>query len=157
MSPVRRLATRLLSGMLRGGSPESREWASAMRRELDFIENDWAALLWAVGGTTAILGRSGGKKIAGVLAGIAIATLLTAGAFGAFALAFHFFPHSVEHSMPWAVWLAVVGLPLAIFIVVARILWRNRRPMAVGMLLSASALTAHVVVHMATHMAKHSG
>jgi hypothetical protein len=27
----------------------------------------------------------------------------------------------------------------------------------VGMLLSASALTAHVVVHMATHMAKHSG
>jgi len=25
------------------------------------------------------------------------------------------------------------------------------------MLLSASALTAHVVVHMATHMAKHSG
>ena len=33
-------------------SDESREWASAMLRELDFVDSDWEALLWALGSTS---------------------------------------------------------------------------------------------------------
>lgn len=120
--------------MQRNAPENSREWASAMLRELEFIENDWAALLRALGSTSAIFGRSGSRNIAGVLAGVALAAALTAGAFGIVVLAFRFFPHSAEDWMPWLGWVALIGMPL-----------------------SATALTAHVVVHMATHMAKHSG
>ena len=55
MLAIRRLASRLLSAVVRHSSSESHEWASAMLGELDFIESDWAALFWALGSTGAIL------------------------------------------------------------------------------------------------------
>ena len=55
MGVPRKLAGALLSGVLRLAPEESRDWASAMLRELDFVDGDWAALLWALGSTTAIL------------------------------------------------------------------------------------------------------
>jgi hypothetical protein len=48
MSATRRLASKLLRAILRHSSADSQEWANAMLRELDFIENDWAALFWAL-------------------------------------------------------------------------------------------------------------
>jgi hypothetical protein len=54
MSTVRRFASKVLRVVIRHASDESRDWANAMLRELDFIESDWAALLWALGSTTAI-------------------------------------------------------------------------------------------------------
>jgi len=58
MSPTRRLALRLLRVVVRNASSDSRDWADAMLRELDFIESDWAALFWALGSTTAIFRHS---------------------------------------------------------------------------------------------------
>ena len=54
MSTVRRFAAKLLRPVICHAPDESQDWANAMLRELDFIESDWAALLWALGSTTAI-------------------------------------------------------------------------------------------------------
>jgi hypothetical protein len=51
--------------------------------------------------------------------------------------------------MPW--WVAMIGIPEVIFIVAAVALWRKRRSIAVGILLSAVTLVAHFIVHVATH------
>ncbi len=37
--------------MVRFAPPGAGEWSEAMLREIDFIESDWAALSWALGGT----------------------------------------------------------------------------------------------------------
>ena len=60
MTLVRRLALRILNATVRRARPELQEWGLAMSREMDFIENDWAALLWAIGSvTSAIASRKG--------------------------------------------------------------------------------------------------
>jgi hypothetical protein len=51
----------------------------------------------------------------------------------------------------WAELLAVIVIPETIFIVSALALWRKRRSMAVGIVMSAVTLVAHVVVHLTTH------
>src|SRR5713226_3138998 len=58
MPAVRKFATRLLSAVARHSSPESQSWGSAMLRELDYMENDWTALRWAFGSTTALFRHS---------------------------------------------------------------------------------------------------
>ena len=58
MSVARRLAYRLLNSVVRHVSPNSQDWASAMLRELDFVESDWGALLWALGSVTALFRHS---------------------------------------------------------------------------------------------------
>ena len=55
MGAPRRLAARLLRGVLGLSPEESHDWARAMLAELEFIEGDWAALFWALGSATAIL------------------------------------------------------------------------------------------------------
>jgi len=47
--------------------------------------------------------------------------------------------------------LAVIVVPETIFIVSALALWRKRRSMAVGIVMSAVTLVAHVVVHLTSH------
>jgi len=54
MTATRRVASALLTMVTRQAPPDSREWAQAMVRELEFIEGDWAALSWALGSTTAL-------------------------------------------------------------------------------------------------------
>ena len=101
MPILRRLAVRWLEAIVRNAPPPCREWASAMLRELDFIESDWAALLWAFGSTAAISrhwlrawqasirGREEEPtmkdtaiKVAGLLLGVLIAVaVMAAGAF----------------------------------------------------------------------------
>jgi hypothetical protein len=51
---IRRLASAVLTTAIRHTSPRVREWGNAMLREMDFIENDWAALFWALGSATAL-------------------------------------------------------------------------------------------------------
>jgi hypothetical protein len=46
---IRRLASAILTAAVRRASPGVREWGTAMLREMDFVESDWAALLWAIG------------------------------------------------------------------------------------------------------------
>ena len=155
-------------------SSDSQDWANAMLRELDFIESDWAALFWALGGMTAVfrhsvprglrawfgkhsnqeegpMKKSIGKKTAGVISGIIIAVAVTVCAFGLVRLSFLFFPAWNLKRVQWAELLAVIVIPETIFIVAALTLWRKRRSMAVGILLSAITLVAHFVVHLTIH------
>lgn len=174
MSLARTWASRLLGAVRRHASPGSREWASAMRRELDFIENDWAALFWALGCASAVFrhsvprawrawlekraNREPGpvlaiirKNAAGTLWGVTIAVAVLAGAFALVRQLFVLFPTSDLKRVEWAEVLAVIVVPEAIFIAAALALWRRRRSLAVGMAVSAFALGAHVVVHLMTH------
>jgi hypothetical protein len=54
---IRRLASAILTTSVRWASPGVREWGSAMLREMDFVEGDWAALFWALGSATALFRR----------------------------------------------------------------------------------------------------
>jgi hypothetical protein len=141
-----------------------------MLRELDFIKSDWEAFLWALGSTTAICKHSGrgwrtwyrnrsqensmdnmGKKAFGLVLGALSAAALVVVAFGLLWLAFLLFPSSGIDRAEWTHILTVIVIPEAIFIVAAVALWHKRRPMAVGILLSAALLATHVVVHIASH------
>lgn len=175
MSTVRTFASKLLRAVVRHSSAESQDWANAMLRELDFIESDWAALLWALGSTTAIFrhcvprelkARVGklfaqqgepilkniGKQAAGVVSGAVIAAgVLVACAFGLVRVSLFLFPSWDVERTPWAQWLTVIAIPETIFIVAAFALWRRRRSMAAGIVLSAIMLFTHFVIHVATH------
>jgi hypothetical protein len=45
---IRGLASAILTAAVRRASLGVREWGTAMLREMDFVESDWAALLWAI-------------------------------------------------------------------------------------------------------------
>jgi hypothetical protein len=170
MSASRKIATWLLHAVQRYSSAESHEWASAMLRELDFIESDWAALFWALGSTTAIFGHSGRellalfenklenkegnvndnqKRVLGTMTGVGIGFLLAVGGFVVLLVVLHLISDPAR--MPFPAQLAIVGVPEIIFAIIAIKLWRTRRPIAVGVLASAILLAAHVVTHVATH------
>jgi hypothetical protein len=57
MTTLRRLAVNTIEAVTRLASPVTQEWAQAIRRELDFIESDWAAFFWAVGSTKILFRR----------------------------------------------------------------------------------------------------
>jgi hypothetical protein len=175
MSVARRLAYRLLNSVVRHASPDSQDWANAMLRELDFVEGDWGALLWALGGTTALFRHSVprqlqvrlekhfgtaqggmlkniGKMTAGMLWGLVIASVvLTISLLGLLRAAPVLFPEWHVGHARHVEWLAIVGIPEAVFIATAVALWRRKRPMAAGVLLAALVLMAHAVVHTMTH------
>jgi hypothetical protein len=173
MSAIRKLASRLLCAVVRHSSSESHEWAGAMLAELDFIESDWAALFWALGSAGAILRYSTLRGLrgwfdkrekqeegpmlkhirrhaAGTLSGVLIAFGVLVAGFGAVRLLLALFPAVSVRREP-AELLAVIVVPESIFVVAAVGLWRKRRSMAVGIVLSAVILVAHVVVHLTTH------
>jgi hypothetical protein len=174
MSEPRKLAARLLGVVVRHSSSDSQDWASAMLGELEFIESDWVALFWALGSTSAILRLSVlrglrawfakrsnpeeglmskhiRRNAAGTLSGVAIAVGVLVGGFGLVRLLFVLFPASDLKQVQWAELLGVIVVPETIFIVAALALWRKRRSMAVGIVMSAVTLVAHVVVHLTTH------
>jgi hypothetical protein len=63
MTLIRSLALRTLKAVARRTRPEVRDWGLAMLREMDFIENDWAALFWALGGVKSLVSRQTGSDI----------------------------------------------------------------------------------------------
>jgi hypothetical protein len=171
MSTARRLASKLLRAVVRHSPSRSQEWANAMLRELDFIENDWAALFWALGSTTAIFRHSlqglrdwfGNptdhekarmknirKKTVGVLSGILLASALVLCAFGLLFPAASLFPKLGLDRLGWSQGLAVIVIPETIFTVAIVMLWRKKGSFAMGILLSAIVLAVHAVIHVAT-------
>jgi hypothetical protein len=169
MGAPRKLAGTLLRWVVRLAPAESRDWASAMLRELDFIEGDWAALFWALGSTAAILRHAAsvgwawlknkskreagmntaGKKAVGVGLGMLSALALVGCAFAVLRILVTVFPW-LEHSH-WAYWLAVLAVPEAIFVVATVMLWRKRGPIAAGILATGLAMALHVAVHLTLH------
>lgn len=85
----------------------------------------------------------------GVTSGIVMAVAVTGFAFGLVRKLFYLYPTWDLGPMPW--WVAMIGIPEVIFIAAAVGLWRKRRSMAVGILLSAVTLVTHFIIHVATH------
>jgi hypothetical protein len=169
MGTLRNLAAKLLRAVLRLAPEESRDWALAMLRELDFIEGDWAALFWALGSAAAILRHAAsdwrawlnrksnkeagmnntGKKAIGVGLGMLSALALVGCAFAVLRIVGTLFP-GLEHS-PWAYWLAVLAIPESIFVIATLMLWRKRGPVAAGILATGLVMALHVAVHLTLH------
>jgi hypothetical protein len=169
MSRVRGFAVWLLDALLRYAPEDCREWAIAMLSELHFIESDWAALWWALGGVAAIFRHCGrellragfrrqeeagmketAKNVGWVFAGVVLSALLVVCAAGLFHLAEYFFP-PMKQSIPWPTWLVVFLLPETLFVIGTVRFWRKRRPMAVGVLLAAAIFATHFVMHIVSH------
>jgi len=169
MSRVRRFAVWLLDAVLLYAPEHCQQWASAMLRELDFIEGDWAALWWALGSVAAIFRHCGrelvrtgfrrkeetgmketGKNVGWVFLGVVMAALLVVCAAGLFHLTAYFFPPLMQ-GVPWPAWLVVFLLPEVLFVVGAVRFWRKRKPMAVGILLAAVIFATHFVMHIVSH------
>jgi hypothetical protein len=174
MSFPRRIATGLLRAVLRYSSEESREWAAAMLQELEFIENDWEALFWAVGSMTAIFRHSGGriwvwlgrqfgyeegrmndfqKRAVGVISGVGIAVGVT--------ICFMVLTHGSAHifgfdDSPWMMKFALLMAMVmeVLFVVTVIALWRKRRSMAVGILLTAILLGTHFAMYASNHLGR---
>jgi hypothetical protein len=176
MSPARNLAAKLMRLMLRHAPEERRDWMEAMLRELDFVEGEWAALFWAVGCTSAIFREwlrewgswlwkqcanlfgirsiqeenkmnSTGKKTIGVLSGMGIALALGVVAYLLrYVIADLLQTVGIAPSM-WSHIFSVI-LPTELIVVAAAILlWRRKRAaVAVGLLVPAVLMGAHVVV-----------
>jgi hypothetical protein len=170
----RKIAVSLLRIVLRHSPTESQQWANAMLQELEFIEGDWEALFWALGSTTAIFRHSGGrlwvwvarqfgyeegrmndfqKRALGGLSGVGIAAAVT--------ICFMVLVHGTAHvfgfdNSPWLPRVAVVmaWVMEVLFVGAVIALWRKRRPVAVGILLSAILLGTHFAIYMSTHMGR---
>jgi len=143
-----------------------------MLRELDFVQGDWAALRWAVGGSTALLRHSASrrgrdwltralgaegepasarKKALGAVLGVALSGAILA--LGVCGLWRHLVVLLPQEEWQRATIAVIAALEVA-YLRGAIALWRHRRPVAVGILLAAVALTVHVAIH--TH-ASHEG
>ena len=174
-SAARKFAVKLLNGVTRNSQPQNQGWGNAMLRELDFIDSDWASLMWALGGTTAILKHSVAitargwvrqqidrrgewtpknvvKKVAGLASGVGIsAGVLAVSIVGVSRLLSAVISTRKFEHLHWLGWLPVLVIPEGIFAIAAIALWRKRRDMAGGIVLGAVALGLHVIVYVTTH------
>jgi hypothetical protein len=151
MSAIRRSASRLLLFVIRQSPAQSRSWGRAMLREMDFVDNDWAALLWALGSTTAICREAWSLQrvarwTASVLSGMAVAgVVLTISVMALVSLmrASWFEPSQGKLAEP----LFVVVIPEAVYLLSAVALWRPQRRVACGILAAGAILITHSIVH----------
>ena len=158
MTAVRKVASALLHAVARHLPPDTQAWCQAMIRELDFIESDWTALSWALGSATALVGQSVrrsltslGRSTGGLLSGVAIGAgvfIISAG--GVLRLLFFLFPEWRAQPVPLVEWLTAIVMPEIVFIVASMVLWRQQRPIAAGIVLTAITLMIHFVVHVAS-------
>jgi hypothetical protein len=175
MSVARRLAYKLLNSVVRHASPDSQDWASAMLRELDFVESDWGALQWALGSVTALFRHSVPRQMqaqlekrfgttqearlknirkmtAGMLFGVVVASVvLTISLLGLLQAAPVLFPEWKVGHPRLLEWLAFVGFPEGVFVVAVIAFWRKRRSMAAGILFAAMMLMTHAIIHGLIH------
>lgn len=159
MTAARKVASALLNAVARHLPPDTHAWGQAMVRELDFIESDWAAWSWVLGSTTALVGQSVrrgltniGRNMGGILLGAGIAGGVFAISAGGFLrLVLFVFPAWRAQPAPIVEWLTAIVMPEIVFIIAAVVLWRQRRFVAAGIVLTAITLMIHFVVHVAAH------
>jgi hypothetical protein len=58
---VRRAAVAVSGFVVRHAAAGSREWAEGLEREVEYIESDWRALVWALGSARVLLDRRAGR------------------------------------------------------------------------------------------------
>jgi hypothetical protein len=166
MSPIRGVARRVLHFVVRLAPPGTRSWGEAMIGEMDHIDDDWDALLWALGGTLALCRcslieylrnlrnlltdemsaqRKATHLIKSILSGVGVAvvvliiSMLTLTTLQRTAL--------VEPSQArLAQLLFAVVVPDALCLLAALALWRPQRRLASGILAAGAALGAHSII-----------
>lgn len=171
----RRLASKLLTAVIRHSPSGSQCWGNAMLREMDFIESDRAALWWALGSTAAIITysiprgvtawlekhfgqrneallRTLGKKAAGVVLGVVFSIgVLSTCVFSLRRVSPLLFPAWHLTQMASAQFMTVLGIPETTFVIAAVALWRKRRTVSAGILLGAITLMSHFIIYVSTH------
>jgi hypothetical protein len=164
----RRWAAGLLRAAIRLAPEQSRAWALAMLRELDFIEGDWAAFFWALGSFAAVLRHAvtawhnwftqkykeaamteSGKKVLGFAMGALCVLGLAGCAFPMMWLLPHLFP-MFRHTW-WPHFTIAIVIPMIFIGLGAGFLWRKRGPVAAGVMLTALAIAFHLAVHLTMH------
>lgn len=171
MRSIRRLATRFIEIVVKHSPPDAQSWGSAMLREMDFVENDWSAALWALGSTTslcryslaqrleALLCPTDGawslnrvaKKIPAMLGGMmaAAAVLVICLLLLSNLLRAPWFNPALARLVDR---LLFVVVPEALYLISAIALWRLRKAaIAIGIVAAGAILMAHAVVHFVTH------
>jgi hypothetical protein len=166
MSPIRGIARRVLHFVVRLAPPRTRSWGEAMIVEIDHIDDEWDALLWALGGTLALCRcsliehlrnlrnlladevpaqRKATRLIKSILSGVGVAvvvliiSMLTLTTLQRTAL--------VEPSEArLAQLLFAVVIPDALCLLAALALWRPQRRLASGILAAGAALGAHSII-----------
>ena len=173
MGTPRKCTYRLLSWVASRAQGRSHVWAEALLRELDFVPGEWAALWWALGGTMAVarhagrwmvvercrrvwewkerameqMGKKAGWLAAGAVGTVALSLIALGVQFGAAEL----FPNLGLRNSMWIHLVMVLIIPLAICLGFAVKVWRTRRPVALGILLSAVVMSSQVILHFALH------
>jgi len=170
MSAIRRAAWRLLNRMAQQATPETRTWGSAMLREMDFVEGNWEALLWALG-SIMVLGRNSisrglrswfdrnfigrsSRTMTARITSLASGILIGAAVLAVCIVAFVSLVHASWFEPAYgklADRLLIVVVPETIYLAGALALWRQRKPMAVGVLVAGVILIAHAAMHFITH------
>lgn len=167
MSAIRRVAERVLLFVVRRLPEGSRSWGRAMLREMDFVDNDWAALRWALGSTAALCKQSliqtlkswregaapnasshvrRGRWIPSVVSGVAAAVVVLAISVLTLATLVRVSwlgPHQGTLAEPFF----VVVIPDALCLLSAIALWRPQGRMASGMLAAGATLVAHSIIY----------
>ncbi len=92
-----------------------------------------------------------GKTAIGVIAGVGIAVGVAAVILAIRFMSFQYFPDFEAGRTPWRLLFLIFVVPETIFIAAAVALWKKRRPMAVGILLSALVPSVHIAMHLASH------
>ena len=166
MSPIRDVARRVLHFVVRLAPPRTRSWGEAMIGEMDHIDDEWDALLWALGGTLALCRCSliehlrnlrnfladevptqkeathliksilSGVGVAGVVLTISMLTLTTLQR-----------TYWVEPSQArFAQLLFAVVVPDGLCLLAALALWLPQRRLTSGILAAGAALGAHSII-----------
>ena len=91
------------------------------------------------------------RRAVGLISGMAIVLVAAIAILTLIHVSAGFFALGSPERFPESVWLWIATLSEATFVVAAIALWRKRRPMAVGILLSAIAIGTHMAVHISTH------
>jgi hypothetical protein len=152
MISPRRLAERLLSALRRRASTETEHWATAMLHELDYVDGDWSALWWALGGAAALCrvdalsARRVGKATVGVVSGALIAAGLMAICLVTLVSLPHMSWPQLSRSSVLERSIVTVGLE-TICAGIAAAVWRHRRSVATGALVAGTTVFLHVVTH----------
>jgi len=166
MSPIRGVALRVLHFVVRLTPPRTKCWGEAMIGEMDHIDDEWDALLWALGGTLALCRcaliehlknlrnlladevsaqRKASHLIKSILSGVGVAAVV---------LIISMFTLTNLQRMALvapsqarlAQLLFAVVIPDVLCLLAALALWRPQRRLTSGILAAGAALGAHSII-----------
>jgi hypothetical protein len=166
MSPIRGVAGCVLRFVVRLAPPRTRSWGDAMIGEMDHIDDDWAALFWALGGTLALCRcslvehlrnlrnllagevlaqREGAHLVKSILSGVGVAGVVLI--ISMVTLTTLQRAYWVEPSQArFARLLFAVVVPDGLCLLAALALWRRQSRVTSGILAAGAALGAHSII-----------